>query len=358
MKTIKIGKKMIGNGCPVFIIAELSANHGHDFDLAVKHIKAAKACGADAVKLQTYTADTLTLNSNNKYFKVKGGTIWDGTTLHKLYRKAYTPWEWHAKLKKIANRLGLVFFSTAFDKTAIDFLEDIDVPMHKIASFELIDLPLVEYAAKTRKPIILSTGMATLGEIKEAVATAKRAGANDIILLKCVSRYPANPKEMNLKTIVHMEKLFGCPVGLSDHTLGTDVSIAAVAMGAKVIEKHFILSRKIKTPDSVFSIEPDEFNRLVTGIRTIEKAIGDVRYGPTQDEKKSLIFRRSLFVCKGIKKGEIFNEENIRSLRPAYGLKPKYLKLVLGKRSKRNIRSGSPLRVEFIKGISIKGRCK
>lgn len=330
-----------------FIIAEISANHSQDYKRAVALIKKAKAAGADAVKFQTSTPDGLTIDVNNKYFRIKHRR-WGGQTLYQLYKKAYTPWRWFKKLKKIADDAGITFFSTAFDKTAVDFLEELNVPMHKIASFELVDLPLIEYAAKTKKPLILSTGMATISEIKEAVNAAKKAGARDITLLKCVSSYPAKPEEMNLRTIPHMKKIFNCSVGLSDHTLEIGVSLAAVALGAEVIEKHFTLSRKQKTLDSFFSIEPEELKLLVDNIRAAEKALGKVNYGLTKEGRKNLVFRRSLFVVKDIKKGEIFSEDNIRSIRPAYGLKPKYLRLILGKMAKRDVKKGTPLDWIFI----------
>jgi len=332
----------------VFIIAEISANHAQDFKLAVKLIKEAKKAGADAVKFQAYTPDTMTLDVDNRYFRVKHKK-WAGQTLYQLYKRAYTPWKWFKKLKKEANDLGIVFFATAFDRTSVDFLESIGVPLHKIASFELVDLPLIEYITKTKKPIILSTGMATVSEIREAVNIAKSAGAKDIILLKCVSNYPAIPENMNLRTIPHMEKLFNCPIGLSDHSLGIGVSVAAVSLGARVIEKHFTISRKVKTPDSFFSIEPYELKSLVESIRVAEKAMGRVRYGLTDEEKKSKVFRRSLFVVEDIRKGDLFTEQNVRSIRPANGITPKHLKTVLNKRAKVNVKRGTPLRKYFLK---------
>ena len=325
-----------------FVIAEASANHGQSFNRAVGMIKTAKKCGADAIKFQCYTPDTMTINIDTKYFTIKHPK-WGGQTLYELYKKAHTPWKWFKKLKKIADDLDIVFFATAFDKTAVDVLEGLNVPIHKIASFELVDLPLIEYMAKTKKPLILSTGMAEFDEMKEAVATAKKAGAKDITLLKCVSNYPAKPEEMNLKTISDMQKKFKCTIGLSDHTLGTAVSTAAVGLGAKVIEKHFTLSRGIKTPDSFFSIEPDELKKLVENIRIADKSIGRVHYGLTEKEKQSKVFRRSLFAVKDIKKGEKFTEENIRSIRPGYGLKPKCLDDVLGKKAKRDLKKGTPI---------------
>jgi pseudaminic acid synthase len=324
------------------IVTEISANHGQDFKRAVLLVKKAKECGADAVKFQTYTPDTLTIDVDNKYFMLHHPK-WGSQSLYQLYKKAYTPWEWFRKLKKIADDLGILFFSTAFDKTSVDFLDGLGVPFHKIASYELVDLPLIEYAAKTKKPLILSTGMAALSEIKEAVYTAKNAGAKEMVLLKCVSNYPAEPKDMNLKTIEDMEKLFSFPVGLSDHTLGTAVSVAAVCLGARMIEKHFTLSRKIKTPDSFFSIEPQELKRLVEDVRMTEDAVGRVYYGLSKEEKKSIIYRRSLFAVRDIKKGEILSEGNIRSIRPAAGLNPRHLKKVLGRRARIDIKRGRPL---------------
>jgi len=332
----------------VFVIAEISANHAQRFDRAVKLIEAAQKSGADAVKFQTYTPDTLTINADNKYFQIKHSE-WGGQTLYELYKKAYTPWSWFKKLKSVADDLGIIFFSTAFDKTAVDLLEEIDVPIHKIASFELVDLPLIEYMAKTKKPLILSTGMAGVCEIQEAVDTARNAGAKEITLLKCVSSYPARPEEMNLKTIPHMQELFKCPVGLSDHSLEIGVSICAVALGAAVIEKHFTISRKVKTPDSFFSTEPQELKELVENIRLVEKTLGKVHYGLTEEERESKVFRRSLFVVQDINKGEIFTEENVKSIRPANGLSPKYIKIILGRAAKKNIKKGTPLTWNLVK---------
>ena len=347
MRWAKVVDKKINKMSPVFIVAEISGNHGQDFNRAVSLIKKAKECGVDAVKFQTYTPDTITLDSANKYFKVRHPK-WGGQTLYQLYKKSYTPWSWFKKLKKTADELGLVFFSTAFDKTAVDFLEELNVPFHKVASFELVDLPLIEYMANTGKPIMMSTGMATLSEIKEAVYIAKRSGVKKVYLLKCVSGYPADPQEMNLHTIPHMRKLFKCPVGLSDHTLVTGVSVAAVALGANIIEKHFTLSRKIGTPDSFFSIEPAELKDMVKNIRTVEKAIGGVHYGPAGEELENKNFRRSLFAVENISKGEIFTDKNIRSIRPSYGIKPKYLKSILGKKAKKDLKMGTPLKLSLV----------
>jgi len=321
----------------------MSANHNMDFDQAVKILRAAKDAGADAVKLQTYTPDTMTIKSDRPEFRISSGTIWDGRILYDLYSEAYMPWEWQPKLKEIANDMGLDLFSTAFDSTAVDFLEEMNVPVHKVASFEIVDIPLIEKMAKTGKPLIISTGMATLAEIDEAVSAAKGAGASQIALLKCNSAYPAPPEEMNLRTIPHMAEGFGVPVGLSDHTLGIEVPIAAVAVGACIIEKHFTLSRDIPSPDRAFSIEPHELKALVNAVRTAEKALGRVYYGVSEKETQSRVFRRSLFVVKDMKAGETFTEENVRSIRPGYGLPPKFLKEVLGRKSTRDIKCGTPL---------------
>jgi pseudaminic acid synthase len=327
----------------VLIVAEVSANHGQNFARAMTMIKKAKECGADAVKFQVYTPATLTINCSSKYFRIKHPK-WGGQTLYELYKKAYTPWEWFKKLKRVADDLGILFFATAFDKTSVDFLEELNVRLHKISSFELVDLPLIEYAAKTKKPLMLSTGMAEVSEIWEAVGTAKKAGAKEIILLKCVSNYPAKPEEMNLRAIPHMKRLFKCPVGLSDHSLGIAASVCAAALGADVIEKHFTLSRKFKTADNFFSIEPKELKELVENVRIAEKAIGKERHKVTEDEKKSRIYRRSLFVIEDVKKGQVFSQENVKSIRPSHGLKPKHILEILGRKAKRDIKKGTPLR--------------
>ena len=345
---IKIGDFEISPESNVFIVAELSCNHLQNFDLAVKTIKAMKEAGADAVKLQTYTPDTMTIDCDNEYFRIKHGTIWDGETLYELYKKAYTPWEWQPKLKKIAEELGLIFFSTPFDKTAVDFLEDMNVPAYKVASFEITDIPLIEYIASKGKPVIISTGIATLEDIKEAVDACKRAGNDKIILLKCTSEYPAPLEDVNLKTIPDMMKRFNTIVGLSDHTLGISVPVGAVALGAKVIEKHFILDRNLGGPDAKFSLEPDEFKQMVTAVRSVEKALGKVSYELNEKLKKSRLFSRSLFAVKDIKAGEIFTEENVKSIRPGYGLPPKYLKEIIGKRAKCDIKRGTPLSWDLI----------
>nr|HPM11837.1 pseudaminic acid synthase [Paludibacter sp.] len=323
---ISINNRSVGSSSPVYIIAELSANHNQDFEQAVQLIKSAKEAGADAIKLQTYTPDTITIDCDNEYFRIGKGTLWEGRNLYDLYKEAYTPWEWQPKLKQVANDLGMDLFSTPFDNTAVEFLEKMDVPAYKIASFELVDIPLIQRVAKTGKPIIMSTGMATLAEIDEAVQAAREAGCKELALLKCTSGYPADPAEMNLRTIPHMTEAFGLPVGLSDHTLGIAVPVAAIALGACIVEKHFTLSRSVPGPDSAFSLEPHEFKAMVEAIRITEKAMGVVNYAVTEKEAASRVFRRSLFVVKDMKAGETFTSENLRSIRPGYGLAPKYLK--------------------------------
>jgi N-acetylneuraminate synthase len=345
---IEISGRRIGPGEPVYIIAEMSANHNQDFDKAIQILKAAKEAGADAVKLQTYTPDTMTIPCDNEYFQVGKGTLWEGRNLYNLYSEAYTPWEWQPKLKEIANELELDFFSTAFDPSAVEFLEEMGVPVHKVASFEIVDVALIEHMARTGKPIIISTGMATLAEIEEAVQAARNAGATQIALLKCTSAYPAPPEEMNLRTIPHLAEAFHLPVGLSDHTLGIAVPVAAVALGACIVEKHFTLSRDVPGPDSAFSLEPYEFKAMVEAVRIAERALGKVNYAVGEREAKSHVFRRSLFVVKDMKAGDVFTEENVRSIRPGYGLPPKYLEVVLGRRPKRDLKQGTPLEWRFI----------
>jgi N-acetylneuraminate synthase len=346
---MRIDNREIGLGHPTYIIAEMSANHNQSFDQAVEIIESAKEAGVDAVKLQTYTPDTLTINCGNDYFRIKG-TIWEGKTLYELYSEAFTPWEWQPKLKAVANAIGIDLFSTAFDPTAVDFLEEMQVPLHKIASFEIVDIPLIEKMARTGKPLLISTGMATLEEIEEAVQAARNAGATQIALLKCTSAYPAPPEEMNLSTIPHLAKAFNVPVGLSDHTLGIAVPVAAVALGACIIEKHFTLSREIPGPDSAFSLEPDEFRQMVEAVRTAEKVLGKVRYEVGEREAKSQVFRRSLFVVKDMKAGEVFTEKNVRSIRPGNGLAPKFMREILGRRAVCDIHSGTPLSWKLISG--------
>jgi len=338
---------------PVYVVAEMSANHNQNFERAVQIIRAAKEAGADAIKLQTYTADTLTICADRPWFRVSGGTPWDGRTLHDLYSEAYTPWEWQPKLKQAANDLGMELFSSAFDATAVDFLEEMGVPVHKIASFELVDLPLIEKMAGTGKPLILSTGMATLAEIEEAVQAARYAGAKAIALLKCTSAYPSPAEEMNLRTIPSMAERFHAPVGLSDHTMGIAVPVAAVGLGACIVEKHFTLSRGVPGPDSAFSLEPQEFKAMVEAIRTAEKALGAVHYGSNAREAKMLSYRRSLFVVEDLKRGEVFTEQNVRSIRPANGLHPRYLREVLGRRAASDIERGMPLTWELVSRFAL-----
>jgi pseudaminic acid synthase len=343
----KIDNYTVGSS-KTFIIAELSGNHNHNFDVAIKSLKAMKEAGADAVKLQTYTADTLTIDCKNKYFQIKGGTLWDGKTFYELYKEAYTPWDWHPKLQKVAKELGLIFFSTPFDRTAVDFLERLNVPAYKVASFEANDLPLIEYIASKKKPVIISTGVSTMSEIKEAVQTCKNQSNDQTILLKCTSAYPAPFNEVNLNTIPDMTSKFKKIIGLSDHTHGISIPVAAVALGAKVIEKHFILDRKLGGPDAEFSLNPQEFKTMVKSIREVEEAMGKVTYELSPKILKSRKFQRSLFVVEDIAKGEKLTEKNIRSIRPGYGLSPKHFYDIIGKVAKRNIKRGTPINWKLI----------
>jgi len=324
------------------IIAELSANHNGSIDRAEQIIRAAADAGADAVKLQTYTADTLTIPCDNEYFRIKG-TLWEGRTLHDLYQEAHTPWEWMPRLMTLAKNLGMDCFSTPFDATAVDFLEECGVSRYKIASFEVVDIPLLKKVAATGKPVIMSTGMATLGEIDEAVRTLRENGAGELTLLKCTSAYPAPPEEANLRTIPHLAQVFGCKAGLSDHTMGSAVAVAAVALGAAVVEKHFTLARADGGPDGSFSMEPEEFKQMVRDIRIAETSLGHVCYGLTPKQHESSVFRRSLFVVRSMRAGEIFTPDNVRSIRPGYGLAPRYLDDILGKRCGRDILMGTPV---------------
>jgi pseudaminic acid synthase len=344
----EINDRLIGPGHPTYLIAEMSANHGKDFERAVKIIEAAKTAGADAIKVQTFTPDLHTLKSDKEWFRVGGGTLWDGRTLYDLYEEAYMPWEWQSKLQRRAHELGIDFFSAAVDPTSVDFLESLNVPVHKLASFELIDSMLIRKMAATGKPLIISTGMATFAEIEEAVTTARDAGASQIVLLKCNSSYPAPPEEMNLRTIPHLAESFGVPVGLSDHTMGFSAAVASVALGACVIEKHFTLSRKFPTADSAFSLEPDEFAAMVQAVRTTEAALGEIHYGITEREAASRVFRRSLFVVADINVGEEFTNSNVRSIRPGQGLPPRELSRILGQRASRDIERGTPLSWDLI----------
>ncbi len=324
-----------------YIIAEMSANHAGDYKRAEEIVYAAKEAGADCIKVQTYTADTLTIDCSNEYFHIQDGT-WKDENLYQLYQKAYTPWEWQPKLKELADKLQIDFLSTPFDKTSVDFLEEMGLEFYKIASFELVDIPLIRYIASKNKPIILSTGMGTIEEVGEAV-DAIREYHNCITLLRCASAYPAVTDEMNLLTIRDMRERFGTQVGLSDHSMGSLGAVTAVALGASVIEKHFCMSRSIDNPDSSFSMEPAEFRQMVLDIRDVEKAMGTISYGPTSQEKGNVIFRRSIFAVRDIREGELLTEENIRVIRPGYGLKPKFYNEVLGKRVKTDIAFGTPL---------------
>jgi pseudaminic acid synthase len=346
--SFKIESHPIGKGNPTYCIAEISANHNQNFDEAVSLIQAAKKAGADAIKLQTYTPDTITIDCDNKYFRVGKGTLWEGRNLYELYKEAYTPWEWQPELKQIANDLGLDFFSTPFDRSAVDFLEEIDVPAYKIASFELIDLPLINYIAKTGKPLIISTGMATELEIREALEVIHKTGNDQIAILKCTSAYPAPADEMNLRTIPDLINKFDVPVGLSDHTLGWIIPVTAVSLGACIIEKHFTLSRSVSGPDNAFSLEPTEFKDMVSAVRVAEQALGQIIYGPMEHERQSLVFRRSLFIVKDMKKGEVFSDKNVRSIRPGYGLHPKFFDAIIGKKSKIKIKAGTPVTWDII----------
>ena len=330
-----------------FIVAELSANHGHKLEVALKSVRAAKEAGADAVKIQTYTADTITLNCDTDDFKVKG-TIWDGRTLYDLYQEAYTPWEWHQAIFDEAKKCGLICFSTPFDKTAVDFLEDLGNPIMKIASFEITDIPLIEYAAKKGKPMVISTGIAMPEDIELAVQTCRKAGNFDITLLKCTSSYPAPIEDANLMTMVDMKERYGVKVGLSDHTMGYDVAVAAVAFGATLVEKHFILNRSIGGPDAAFSMEIEEFKAMVKSIRNVEMAIGEVKYPTDPTKIKGKEFCRSLYVAEDIMAGEVITEKNVRSVRPGFGLHPKFLPELIGKRVNQNLEKGTRFLLNFL----------
>ena len=344
---IELKGRRIGAGNPVYVVAEMSANHNQSYDHAVKIIEAAKECGADAIKLQTYTPDTITIDCDNEHFQLNS-TIWEGKNLYGLYGEAYTPWDWQPKLKRVAEELGLELFSTPFDPTAVDFLEEMGVAVHKVASFEVVDIPLLKKIGTTGKPVIMSTGMASLAEIEEAVETLKQAGCPALALLKCTSSYPALPGEMNLRTIAHLAETFGLPVGLSDHTPGSAVPVAAVALGACIVEKHFTLDRSAPGPDNAFSMEPREFKEMVSAIRVAEQALGEIHYNPTEKERQSKTYRRSLFVVRDIRAGEEFTPANVRSIRPATGLHTRFLEVVMGRRAARDIARGTPLDWELI----------
>lgn len=331
-----------------FIVAELSANHGHNLETALASVRAIAKAGVDAVKIQTYTADTITLDCDKVDFVVAGGTLWDNTKLYDLYKEAYTPWEWHHAIFDEAKKCGIICFSTPFDNTAVDFLEECGNPIMKIASFEITDVNLIRYAASKGKPMVISTGVATQEDIELAIQACHEAGNHDITLLRCVSAYPAPLENVNLRTMQDMKERYGVKVGLSDHTMGSDVAIAAVALGAEMIEKHFILDRSIGGPDAAFSMTVDEFKSMVTSIRNVEKAIGDVVYPTDPSTIKGRQFSRSLYVAEDIKAGDIITEKNVRSVRPGYGLHPKYLKEILGKKVNRDLEKGDRMRLEYV----------
>lgn len=348
METVlKIGNRTIGSGAPAYIIAEMSANHAGSLAHAKEIIHAAKEAGADCIKIQTYTADTMTIDCDNEYFHIEDGT-WKGENLYGLYQKAYTPWEWQADLKAEAEKCGIDFFSTPFDKTSVDFLESIGMEFYKIASFELVDLPLIRYVASKGKPIIMSTGMGSLEEIEEAVNAVYETGNHELALLRCASAYPAISDNMNLAAMKELNKRFALPVGLSDHSLGSVGAVTAVALGASIIEKHFCLDRGIKNPDSSFSMEPAEFAAMVQDVRSAERAIGRVKFGATKSESGNVAFRRSIFVVEDVKAGERLTEKNIRIIRPSNGLAPKYYEEVLGKCAVSDLKRGTPLKMEMI----------
>ena len=345
---IRIGTRLIGPDRPMYVIAELSANHAHRLDRAVELIRIAADCGADAVKLQTYTPESMTLDSDRPEYLVGGGTLWDGRTLHDLYAEAMTPWEWHADLQQAARELDLDLFSTPFDASAVDFLDDLGTPVFKVASFELVDLELIRYAASKKRPLIMSTGMATTAEIDDAVAAAHEGGATEIALLRCNSSYPASPEEMDLVTITDMQARWQVPVGLSDHTLTPVAALVALGLGACILEKHLTLDRSDGGPDSAFSLEPAEFRELVSQLREAEASRGHVRYGPSPAETKSLAFRRSLIVVKDVLRGATITADDVRALRPAHGMAPKHLPEVIGRIAARDLQRGEPLQPDML----------
>lgn len=349
MSAIQILNKEIGQGCKPFIIAEMSGNHNQSLERALQIVEEAAKAGVDALKLQTYTADTMTLDiSKGEFFIDDPNSLWEGNSLYDLYKKAYTPWKWHQPIFERCKQLGILGFSTPFDETAVDFLESLNVPCYKIASFENIDLPLIRKIALTGKPVIISTGMATIAELDDMVRTIRKEGNNDIVLLKCTSTYPATPEDSNILTLPHLRDLFGCEVGLSDHTIGIGVAVASVALGATIIEKHFTLDRADGGVDAAFSMEPREMQMLVVETERAYQALGKVSYGPTNREVGSLKYRRSLYIVKDVKAGEVLTPENVRAVRPGNGLSPKYLNIVLGKRVNRDVPTGTPLTWELI----------
>lgn len=346
----KVGKRSLGHGHPVFIVAEVSANHNGDIKRALNIIGAAADAGADAVKLQTYTPDTMTIDSDRKEFVVQSNPAWKGKTLYQLYGEASTPWQWHKELFAHAKKRGLICFSTPFNNSSVDFLEKLKQPVYKVASFEVVDIPLLECIGKTKKPVIMSRGMASIDEIKLAIKTLKKFGTPQIILLQCVSAYPARPEDMNLSMIPDLRKRFKVLAGLSDHSLSHDVAVASVALGACVIEKHITLARADGGPDAAFSLEPKEFAELVKSVRLVEKAIGTPSYERSKSEKENIVFRKSLFVVRDIKKGERFTSENVRSIRPGNGLAPKFYRSVIGKRAAQDVARATPLSIKHVVG--------
>lgn len=344
MSSLEIGSRKIGQAHAPFIIAEMSGNHNQSLTRALEIVDAAAQSGAHALKLQTYTAETMTLDIAGGDFLIEDPhSLWYGRSLYELYQEAHTPWEWHAPIFQRCNELGLICFSTPFDATSVEFLESLGAPAYKIASFENVDIPLIRKVAATGKPIIISTGMASLAELDEAVSAARTAGCTDLVLLKCTSNYPATPDNTNIRTIPHMRELFGCEVGLSDHTMGMGAAVASVALGASVIEKHFTLCRADGGIDSAFSLEPQEMSLLVAETERAWQALGEISYGVTEKERKSLAFRRSLYVVEDVCAGDVFTEKNVRVIRPGFGLSPKYMEILLGKRSSQDIKRGSPL---------------
>ncbi|UUQ63869.1 pseudaminic acid synthase [Pseudomonas fuscovaginae UPB0736] len=344
MTSFKIGQRVIGPDAPPFVIAEMSGNHNQSLEVALQIVDAAAKAGAHALKLQTYTADTMTLDlAEGEFFIKDPGSLWAGSSLYELYEKAHTPWEWHAPIFARAKALGMLAFSTPFDETAVDFLESLDVPAYKIASFENTDLPLIRRVAATGKPLIISTGMASVAELDETVRAARAAGCRDLVLLKCTSTYPASPLNSHIRTIAHLQQLFGCQVGLSDHSMGVGVAVAAVALGATVVEKHFTLDRAAGGVDASFSLEPAELTSLVVETERAWQALGQVRYGATEAEQKSLIYRRSLYVVQDVAKGEPFTAQNVRAIRPGLGLAPKHVDAVLGRNARVALKRGTPL---------------
>ncbi|WP_221766494.1 pseudaminic acid synthase [Chlorobium phaeovibrioides] len=346
---VKIVDRLIGGSYPPFMIAEMSGNHNHSLERALDIVEAAAKSGAHALKIQTYTPDTMTIDLDEREFHISDpNSLWAGTSLYKLYGEAYTPWEWHKPIFDRARELGLIAFSTPFDATSVDFLESLDVPCYKIASFENTDLPLIRRVAATGKPLIISTGMATVAELDETVCAARNAGCKDLILLKCTSTYPSTAENTNLLTIPHLRELFACQAGLSDHTMGLGVSVASVALGATVIEKHFTLNRSDGGVDSAFSMEPAEMAQLVVETKRAWQALGQVSYGPTEGEKRSLQYRRSLYIVQDMKKGDVLTSENVRAIRPGLGLPAKYIEMVLGKCVRKNIARGTALNMDLL----------